>query len=231
MFEAAGGAALMTLLGSLFKGALDGGDPYQTDATKTHAAAGMGPDRDPFGPEAAQAKQRINNVNNPWLLGALANQDYMREMQQGYINDLTAQATGARSLSGEQAARGEEMQRGNLQTLANSTRDRFAQASARDRSMQELAGLHQNWLLPTRAAMDQERQGAQDMLGRVLAGQSQQDLQAQDAWRRNRVLDNKQAIAGQQAAFGHRSIAGDDQRTRTSEAINWEAILAAALRK
>jgi hypothetical protein len=224
---ASGGASLIA---SLIQGALSG-DPYHVDPRPTRAASALSPDRDPFGTEAAQAGQRIANVNNPWLLGALANQTERRSDQQRYIDELTAQATGAQSFSAEEAARGQADQRGNLQTIANSTQDRFARGGARTGSLQEMARLSQNWLLPTRAAMAQERQGAQDMLTNVLMGQSQQDLQDQDVWRRQRALKNQQAIAEETAKYGHRAIAGEDQRTRTGEYVDWQAIKAATARK
>ena len=136
-----------------------------------------------------------------------------------------------RSVSREEAARQEEMQRGMLGSMAASTRDRFANAGAQTTAQQERAALHQNMALPTEQAAAQEKNAAQDMLTRVYAGMTQQDLEAMERARTRRELLDQQGLLGAMQAFGHYRLGGQEARSATMGEVGMAGAEATKARK
>lgn len=216
---AALGSSLMGILGSLTRAGMQGGFVPNYDPVR--AAAAIGPNAGSFGNEAVASKARISAVSNPWIALAMADQSGLRNMQQEYIADLMAQASGAKSYAAEESAANEAQMRGAMQTQANSVRDRFARQPVAAAANQGLAGLHQNMILPTEAAMAQEKNQAQDMLQRVLAGVDLQDRQAWDSYRSQRDQADKQRLAAESNAFRHRVAGADEREAKVGELVGW----------
>jgi hypothetical protein len=206
-------------IGAIVRGAMHEGDQWtQEDYNRAQGRVGKalaGSTGEPYATEAEAASKRLTDINNPWMSHAIGDADYMRDLQEGYIADLLEQAQGVRSVSREEAARQEEMQRGMLGSMAASTRDRFASAGAQTTAGQERAALHQNMVLPTEQAAAAEQNAAQDMLTRVYAGMTQQDLEAMERARTRRELLDRQNLFGALQAFGHHRLGAQEARSGT----------------
>lgn len=214
---ALGGAKL---LGSLISGAMSGRDDwtqgdYEAARSKIFQTLGQLPTEGPYGEAATDAEARLTDITNPWIDHAIGDQDYMRELQEGYTADLLAQAQGAKSYAREESARQEGMQSDILSTMAASTRDRFASPGAQATAAQQQAALHQNMILPTEAAAAEEKNRAQDMLLRVGAGRDMQAQMLMDLERRKRDQQDKIGLYGALQAFGHRRLGGQEARSAT----------------
>jgi hypothetical protein len=195
-----GGSALT---GALIKALSDGS--WDPDRTELDEAIGQQPGRDPYGSEAEAASGRITGIANPYVTGSMWDQDQLRGMQQGYLDDLMAVATGDKSYVQEQADQDLAHQESSLLGAAASTRDRFAMGARRAQATQLASAARQNMAAPTKALK----------------------AQAFNRWVAQRGLEEGQASEGEGTAAGHYGLGHIDKLydiTRALKGLQADAI-------
>jgi len=199
----AGGAAVpliaggINVLGGVARGLMD--SPYQVDPSYVQSLYGQFGD---YGSEGAAAEGRVGRVTNPYATGAMWDEEWMRQQQQAYMDDLRARATGQRSVSREQAADTQGRMLG-MMSGERATSSRFDRPGAMSASVQQQAMLPGAMWAQTEAQALQEQQQAQDSMQAYLNQQREQNQGALGLWGTLQNLETGQGLAAMQAGKGH----------------------------
>jgi hypothetical protein len=147
---------------------------------------------------ADESAQRVAATQSDPLAEALARQEYERQQQQRYLQDLRATALGDQSLVAEQAAAEQVRLRQALTGQMASARGAYGQLGAMRAAPVESSLIGARAVAPTEAARQQESDKAMQMYLQALGQQGEQGGQFLDILTQQRRARRGSLLAGEQ---------------------------------
>lgn len=184
------------------------------DVSGTYTREQLGKDYG-YGAEGEAAADRVEAITNPYATGAMWDEEWMRQEQDRYMQDLRERAMGIRSVAREQAEQTQGRMSDLMSTASRTGVSRFDQGSMAQDLMRERSMLPGALWAQTEAQARQEQAQAQQALQQYLSQRQAQDTAAMSAWMNLQNIENQQKINAAKTKFMYEPL--------TSEAQRWHA--------